>query len=257
MNPWRGQLAKEWRMNRSMIFWSWGIQAGLLGMAGIIAWKIQSPAVYVFVSLTFLVAQLFYLALFSWLSLRKEQKLFHLWLQTPLSARHLLLAKLIVGLYGLIGSLVLIAGSAYSVIICASSVIQDLQMPNGQIGLLFILGSFFIIFNSLSTGVFLQLVWAFYMATVKTIGKISGGVLFVCFFFISPFFMAKWEDSTLFQYLFSWGDISWTKGATITENYELIRIFTDFNIGNIVYYGAITVMFFLLAAMLVDRKVEV
>ncbi|SDM55063.1 hypothetical protein SAMN04488137_0705 [Fictibacillus solisalsi] len=252
MNPWWGQLAKEYRLGRGGAIGALIALFLYLGIGVYASWRMGNPETFLAFCAFALMMHVLYMAGYMCVSLIREQRTLHLWLQTPLPAYKLLLAKLLNGWGALAFSLFIISAIT---LLSGTMVVNlfelDPELTWRDVISTGILIDIHILLIALYIGIGLTFLWAIYLVVSKSLGKVSGNVIGICLFFFLPWLMSKWEGTGLFHALFIWGkvDLNFSDVAYVA--------FRHVYIGYYFYHFLLALLLLFIASWLIERKVEV
>ncbi|MCQ6265287.1 hypothetical protein M1K46_06385 [Fictibacillus sp. WQ 8-8] len=252
MNPWLGQLKKEYRLGKGGVLGALIALFLYLGLGVYTAWRMGKPETFFAFCAFAVMMHVVYMAGYLCVSYFLEQKTLHIWLQTPMSVCKLLLAKLVNGFAALALSLFITS----VVTLIAGTMVMDIFQFNSDMAWsdVIYIGTFLVIhilLISFYIGLGLTFLWAIYLVTTKNLGKVSGWVIGLGVFFFGPWLLAKWEDTKVFDALFIWGKVN------LKYSDFVYGVFKHVYIGYYFYHLLLAIVLFLAASWLIERKVEV
>ncbi|WP_349408803.1 hypothetical protein [Pseudalkalibacillus sp. SCS-8] len=228
--------------------------------AGNFHWEVLSGGSALASSLT-----VFYLSYYMLSSLQSEKKKLHIWLHNPLPAYALLLAKLVAGLISMIVTVII----TVSIFAIAINQLDNFSFPITLAQLsqqAWVIGIHYFMF-SINLAVWFILFWMIYLVLTRFIAP-SISVIITFIIFILTITLYNWfAHSWIYEFLTGWGEI---KASEVIENLQYTTRFgpgrVEFSsdmaemgtfVGEYVFGIVLTILIFIIASWMLDRKVEV
>ncbi|MFS1512996.1 hypothetical protein VQL36_11255 [Chengkuizengella sp. SCS-71B] len=269
MDSWIGLLKKDFLLmkNRLLVFLlidlavfalGWYLHIREIGFVQQpnINWVLDDNDLIKFIPLVIAMAiHVLFIGNYILMSLNKEGKQLHLWLHNPQSAIVLLGSKLVNGFIALIVSLgVLITLTTINLI----PFLSELSFYLGDLTKLLLYFVVNIIFLSLLIGICFMFFWTIYHVLKSRIGRWSVLVIIVLInLFIWIF--ASFESTAIYDQLILWGEynLEFSTLEFINHNDEEFGEKVSNHLGENLFDALIGVLFFVVAAWLIEKKVEV
>jgi len=256
VTAWKGLLQKEYHLGKKGVLISLILLAFYFLLAIGISYKYEQTPIMLVLGMVALGFHTFFMIVYLFNSLNTESKNLWLWLHNPQSAKRLLLAKLLNGLFALLVSL---AFNSIFVWYAGTKALNELNQNIywSDITKIFSIIIFHIIAYSIYLGIWLMFAWTIHHVMKRYIGKLSGLVVLLVFF-IPTWGVDKITSLPFIQSFMELGkiDISFKLLNNLPKQ---INVDADpsLYIGNYLFYLIIIVAVFLLTSWLIDRKVEV
>ncbi|MCO7175072.1 hypothetical protein ACFP7A_06135 [Sporolactobacillus kofuensis] len=264
MTIWFALFKKELRLGWMAFLIFFILQVLLMGLGIFLNLRFGSDAVVApaVIGVMLTLCLILYVPVYLLFNVIQERKTFHIWMQNPLPAWAMLLAKMSGAVAYLILSGVVIGGYTWFGLTRISGFPGALSLSH-----LSLLCALILLWLSIGGGVGFLFLWTVYRTMRSRIGRWSWLVLIVGIGIYS-YVDTKLTQSGLINVLTHWGrvperflyDFLVSSGSTITSHAFKTTLESGsdpFYIGSIVFDLIITVIFFLITAWLSDNELEV
>lgn len=258
MSPFKGLLKKEFnavKLEVSILL----IVLALAIFLTILVGSSYNPIIYFISAFSIVILHIFYLPIYTFVSLQKESKQIHLWLHNPQPGRNLLAAKLLNGLLAFAVSFTI---SLIFVYYTANQFIPDEYIPNVLSSQVILLILTFVGY-SIYMAFWIILLWVLYRVIKNIFGKFSWLVMIIVIF-AGSWLLEKFNESKFYYSLSQWGKIDFNFTSFYynkipnSSGFEIeIDKLPFISIGSIAYYLLLMLLLFFVSSWLLDKKVEV
>lgn len=256
----KGLLLKEFYLNRSKIAIDLGLITILIIVSYFVTLKIDSTIAMIIFVIFIVPMHVFYIPLFLFSSLYTERKHHQTWLYNPNSPLVLFLPKFVVGLIGMLASLLITGVFSLYVIQSAKN---EFELPKELLGESIIPTSLLVggglIFTSVYLGIVVMFFWALSHVLKKFVQKLTWLVTIACFVLIT-WLLYEFEQTNLFSILTNWGGVKlplFDSFSVSITNSHLIIDSGEFVFGYILYEIFLALIMLFLTRWMIDKKVEV
>lgn len=261
MSAWWHLTKKELRLGLPaflLILITFAVILGVVSYIGYRAGFLWEAATIV--SVLALGGHIFYLAYYLLYSLEKERKKLHLWLHNPQPGYALLLAKIAAGLITLIVSMLIIG----TLLLISFNLAENFhQMEWSHSTQLAVFGILHIMMLSVNIAVYFIFFWMIFLLINRFTNGFFSFILTLIIFLISMSLYGWFMETAVYEALTMWGEINLLNILSGFEfNFSSDAFMAEFDtmplyLGNYVFEASVTVLLFLAASWLLDRKVEV
>ncbi|UJF34096.1 hypothetical protein [Paenibacillus hexagrammi] len=245
MHQWSALFVKDFKLSRS-VFLMGLVMNILIAMLTLYLERTAGDSLLMFVPLAVAaVIHVAYVPIIVFISLKSEGNHLHIWLSNPQSASKLLLSKIVNGLLMIMISLILLFALSGLLVAAKFSFIEPYGTDIWRVGLF----TFpHIIWFSIELGLGVMVLWALYQYLKRRIGRWSWTVVAGAAI-LAGGIDAWFETSKLYRFMADRGCLTYKFPTLISDPIHTY-------VGGYIYDFIIMIGLFILAAWLVDHKVE-